>query len=246
LAQFQSSQRLARPLARRRGFTLIEIVTVVAIIAVLEALTVIGLKHLSRSNRDRDTQTVLQAAEAMVAELQASGGTSRLNAAIAAQVTAGNYRTIGNLIAVRAPGLVDVNAPGANADRDPTQAPTFTNAAIVATYAPNTSTSPPSIMSVLLSNPNNKAMFDALPQARKQTYTGPNGTTTMLLDGYGNPIIFVPAAGIVYVKVNGQFLPPTNGQDTPIQAIPPRPFWASAGQDGDFSNGDDNLYSFTK
>ena len=86
----------------------------------------------------------------------------------------------------------------------------------------------------------------------------------ILLDGWGNPIIFVPRGGIhVYMKnpanpsgrpnvylvrTTGTFLLTPNNATT-ISKDPPmtgneRPFWASAGQDGDFTQGEDNVYSF--
>lgn len=95
-----------------------------------------------------------------------------------------------------------------------------------------------------------------------------NGSVSgpVMLDGWGNPIIFVPAGGLV-TKVSGG----TNGTQhvlvrssglivldgTPYSAKNPpplkdndHPFWASAGPDGDFyggsstNGGDDNVYSF--
>jgi type II secretory pathway pseudopilin PulG len=62
----------------------------------------------------------------------------------------------------------------------------------------------------------------------------------LLLDGWGNPIILVPASGL-RVRVNTK-----GGAVQTATVISPdhQPFWASAGPDGDFSNGDDNIYSF--
>jgi prepilin-type N-terminal cleavage/methylation domain-containing protein len=91
--------------------------------------------------------------------------------------------------------------------------------------------------------------------------------TPILLDAWGNPIIMVPGAGLVGVWTNGQppaTLPPTNGQieawatpptsgpplatyqQGPIVAADGKPFFVSAGPDGRFDAGDDNLYSFNK
>ncbi len=95
---------------------------------------------------------------------------------------------------------------------------------------------------------------------------GANGnlSSPILLDGWGNPIIFVPAGGLV-TKVSGT----PNGAPVLVRSSgtivltggltakspPPlkdndHPFWASAGPDGDFyggnntNGGDDNIYSF--
>ena len=57
-----------------------------------------------------------------------------------------------------------------------------------------------------------------------------------IADAWGNPIIYVPPGGLTGVNVGGH----------PVTIISPdhRGFWASAGPDGNFANGDDNIYSF--
>ncbi len=116
-----------------------------------------------------------------------------------------------------------------------------------------------------------------IPGATNASTTGwvdetayPHGAP-LLLDGWGNPIIFVPASGLHVKLLNGQgsYLsadPPgvtstsTNSQEyiivspeghvtnqgssNPYCDRPGRPFFASAGPDGDFTKGDDNIYSF--
>jgi prepilin-type N-terminal cleavage/methylation domain-containing protein len=84
----------------------------------------------------------------------------------------------------------------------------------------------------------------------------------LLLDGWANPIIFVPGTGLRVRKLNGQgsyqvgnatqyfiIISPegsvaNQGTATPYVTRPGRPFFASAGPDGDFTKGDDNIYSF--
>jgi prepilin-type N-terminal cleavage/methylation domain-containing protein len=106
--------------------------------------------------------------------------------------------------------------------------------------------------------------------------------TPLILDAWGNPIIFVPATGLINVFTGAgtpdatvAALPPPIGSipagisrrlpaitspegqndpnyGPPAVAVPPgqkppgRPFFVSAGPDGDLSTGDDNLYSFEK
>ncbi|HWB52639.1 MAG TPA: prepilin-type N-terminal cleavage/methylation domain-containing protein, partial [Tepidisphaeraceae bacterium] len=83
------------------------------------------------------------------------------------------------------------------------------------------------------------------------TATGSNASWTpvstaapLFLDAWGNPIIFVPGSGLLVwsksqaVTTAGQvYVKPIL-----IQSPDHKPFFASAGPDGDFSNGDDNVY----
>jgi type II secretory pathway pseudopilin PulG len=84
----------------------------------------------------------------------------------------------------------------------------------------------------------------------------------ILLDGWNNPIIFVPSSGLRVKLLAGErgYNPADPNQDYIIVSPeghvtnqgtagvyvdrPGRPFFASAGPDGDFTKGDDNLYSF--
>ena len=80
----------------------------------------------------------------------------------------------------------------------------------------------------------------------------------VVLDGWGNPIIFVPASGLydiytglVYVNVtivgtnHISFTGSLVSVNKPVTAPDGRPFWVSAGPDGNFVLGDDNIYSFS-
>ena len=82
-------------------------------------------------------------------------------------------------------------------------------------------------------------------------------TVPVLLDAWGNPIIFVPGGtlGNGAALNNGAVTPGTGamrsgsgtaGITTMAKSPDGHPFFASAGPGGDFSNGDDNLYSFEK
>ena len=84
----------------------------------------------------------------------------------------------------------------------------------------------------------------------------------VILDGWGNPIIFVPASGLHIRVLNGKstynptdvtqnyiMISPEGTVTNQYTAAPAvtkvgRPFFASAGPDGDFTRGDDNIYSF--
>ena len=67
------------------------------------------------------------------------------------------------------------------------------------------------------------------------------------LDGWGNPILYVPADGMFNVRVNNMIVRIRSSgaiQGSPAVTQADRPFFASAGPDGRFDTGDDNLYSF--
>lgn len=126
------------------------------------------------------------------------------------------------------------------------------------------------VMYVLMRIPANQTLAQAMQSKRVLEPIPPKGGPNppanpvsqgvMLLDGWGNPIVFVPRGGI-HVNV---LRPNTSGQMVPTLSVvrstgtfdatagdPPmagneRPFFASAGQDGDFTQGDDNAYSFSE
>jgi prepilin-type N-terminal cleavage/methylation domain-containing protein len=90
-------------------------------------------------------------------------------------------------------------------------------------------------------------MFDAAHTGGLPPFsaTGP----AVILDGWGNPILFAPAAGLcgVYANTatkNASPQPLTPGQANIVISPDGRPFFVSAGPDGDFITGDDNIYSF--
>jgi prepilin-type N-terminal cleavage/methylation domain-containing protein len=70
----------------------------------------------------------------------------------------------------------------------------------------------------------------------------------LVLDAWHNPIIYVPGSGMTVMLLNGgtsyDIAANPNLKFLTIKAPDNRPFWASAGPDGDFSRGDDNVYSF--
>lgn len=103
------------------------------------------------------------------------------------------------------------------------------------------------IMAILLRVPNNLKIFESLPKDRLEG--DQNGA--FLLDGWGNPIVFVPGGGMTGVNLESR----TRTTDTAIswgranqtiRSTDYRPFFASAGPDKRFDWGDDNVYSYNK
>src|SRR5207248_3268658 len=122
--------------------------------------------------------------------------------------------------------------------------------------------------------PDNKRAIERLPSDQMLTVP-PSGTFTggaVVLDGWRNPIVFVPATGLAGVKSKqadtfsatnysrgarviqgGEYwtaIDSTSSAPAPpswfngIRSPDGRALWASAGPDGNFTTGDDNIYSF--
>jgi hypothetical protein len=98
------------------------------------------------------------------------------------------------------------------------------------------------IMARLLAVPSNKKVLDSLPP--DQVWR--TGNDVILLDGFRNPIIYVPRRGLTRVNLGaiGENKYPQATQNQTIAPAGGQPFFASAGEDGDFSKGDDNHYSY--
>ncbi|HYE20555.1 MAG TPA: prepilin-type N-terminal cleavage/methylation domain-containing protein [Tepidisphaeraceae bacterium] len=92
-------------------------------------------------------------------------------------------------------------------------------------------------MGLVLGIPVNRKAIEQLPPTGL-LQSNPPGQPPVLLDAWGNPVIFVPAGGLNGVLVNGKA--------TRITSLDNLPFFASAGADGSFETGDDNVYSFDR
>jgi hypothetical protein len=109
----------------------------------------------------------------------------------------------------------------------------------------------PANRSIITNLPANQLMSEVLPATTAGLLPAAGGTPPnppLIVDAWGNPIIFVPAGGLYGMTV-GEILrlrAPTSATsfNGPITSNDKRPFWASAGADGDFAKGDDNIYSF--
>lgn len=98
------------------------------------------------------------------------------------------------------------------------------------------------VMQQLLRIPANRTAMGKMSSDRLLKTDDPQ--TPVPIDGWGNPLVFVPGAGLTDVDVSG-------GADQTIRAPGSVPFFASAGPDGQLTGGtgnrpvgDDNVYSF--
>jgi prepilin-type N-terminal cleavage/methylation domain-containing protein len=233
-----------RAAARRRsGFTLIEMLIVIVIILFLLAIGIYGYRSLERSTAEKQTRTNLTNADALLKGMNGIGATARLEG----PDTLVPMPVFPLLTATKAfpdpptfpsPGDVNVGKPGRAT-------------ALTKCYA---------VMRALQQSPENKKAIAALPPNMivppdPGQVANPN-LPPALADAWGNPLIYVPTGGLTGVAVNNVAVTVTStGQlrnpgayPNPTQdpAVQNRGFWASAGPDGDFNTGDDNVYSFQK
>lgn len=228
---------------RQRAFTLIELIVVMGILLVLIGLVTVGMRALAKSAKEKSTKSALETAKSMLAELQTAGGIADVTAIYSSLTPANQIEQPGNV-------TLDAYLGNAATGRYKSDAVKWTQ----------------QVMIKLLAVPANKAVLQKLPTERllRKPGNGPAITPEMqlvsgeiypplLLDGWGNPIIYVPSDGLSKVII-GNDLPPKDYRIKSNEVITPstgpdkfttgRPFWASAGPDGDFSTGDDNIYSF--
>lgn len=234
---------------KRRAFTLVEILVVLGIMAVLAAIAVTSMGRVLESQKRTETKGELANAKSMFADY---------DAATSLKVQPIGFSTGGGV------------TPPAELDfwTIPTRNPNARGGAIVPIQAtdPMDTRTTQIVMGMITKTGNAKSTLSHLPKdSVRQLPLIPAGNglppvdaAPILLDAWQNPIIFVPAAGLGGVTLNGKpgdasavtriitsggtqaSIPPTQSNLFPGA----RPFFASAGPDGSFVTGDDNLYSF--
>lgn len=232
-----------------RAFTMIEILTVVAIIALLATITVVGINVVGGNAKEKQARTVLEVMRSALAQ------------AVPIDDSRANDKFYGNVI-VKTYKLDPPNPPQ----------PPVPGGLDARTLAADTETL--QIIRYIGSNPGAKAQIEGLPTQLRKTVSG----VTVPVDPWGNEIRFVygkprlavtgelvtvPTLGGLgkmysksasqYWRGIGSYTPPVSGltdrstvvpNEYALQSPDKGPFWVSAGPDGDFETHDDNLYSF--
>ncbi len=251
-------------LMRRKAFTLIELLLVIGVLIILIGIAVWALKGAVGSGAGNATKTTLENLTNMSEELN------------------------------RKNKLAGFEGPPSENPIYPFQPPPVFGGeiapALVTSDSKNTDRFGPAVrntaevMRRLSSIPDNKKNLEKLPsdQTLAVPPSGTSGGGTVVMDGWRNPILFVPATGLHYVASSqkdstasganyakgARVIAPKQSSPanypmvywtamTSTNSGPPGPdwfegirspdgraFWASAGPDGNFIQGDDNFYSF--
>jgi prepilin-type N-terminal cleavage/methylation domain-containing protein len=245
-------QRAMRP--RRGGFTLLEILVVIGIILLLVSIGVIGFRALDQSGKV--TKTTLENLRSMFNEYEQRTKLREQPPSMWLDDSPANPANNPNAnlwhAQVRLTGPTSVNSGG---DKR------YDWGAVANTQI---------VLAYVTRIPENKQVMTKIPskqvhgtadgdKGKKLTPTGDEKTIDppLVLDAWNNPIIFVGSdglTGVTFTSKSGEFRvtstglvsAPTGGGsvDPNTRSKSWRPFFASAGPDGDFHTGDDNVYSF--
>jgi prepilin-type N-terminal cleavage/methylation domain-containing protein len=184
----------------RRGFTLIELLVVIGIILVLMGLFYGGAKMITGQAKERDTRSMLETCKTLFENYRSATHLSRPPIKIPApRVNISTCNLSGSVSGMQFWTLGQVDTPDINHMPDISQNPHTYN-------LPNPAIMDPAlldticVMYTLESIPENKTILNNIPPSKIlnvifPTATGVTMSVPLLLDGWGNPILFVPGGG---------------------------------------------------
>lgn len=242
--------------ARAHGFTLLEIIIAIAVILILMGMVIVGMQYLGASSKEKATRVTLANLQGMLAELETTAGFSKIHGDLD-----GDSKPEGRVIA---PGSVVAGTEGETDGRH-SEAIQETRAVMtVLRSIPSNRRAmdqlPPQQLfvfaggigdqntPVMLDAWNNPIVFvfppDLFQGANQNVWEDRYGLWGLkvaddtsdlyrMLNPGGIEKAVTPTTSTIYPE-------PDNVQRLRFF----RPFWVSAGPDGNFSTHDDNLYSF--
>jgi prepilin-type N-terminal cleavage/methylation domain-containing protein len=229
---------------KRAAFTLIEIMIVVAIISILVGAAFFGWHSVLRNANDTKTRLLLSTSRTILNEYATA---TKLASNIsswpwdAGTVDTATTNAGWGLNIMTAPMRYETDgSPGITASDTPSPMP-----------APDSTdtgswqmTLTRQVLAQMRRLPACAKLMSSL--SKEALESGTTGTTVpLLMDGYGNPILYCPfALGRLPSDATTTDRVSVGGVDTLVKSPDGKPFWVSAGPDGDFGNGDDNVYSF--
>lgn len=263
---------------KRSAFTTIELLVVIGIILLLMGILIMGFRQWDQMASTKQTRAQLGICKNMLIEYERANGFKYIEGP-PPQVTnptpppltfpiyldpvppPNTYDTKAKLdMSPTSVTPTDMSSHSTGSPRYPSASPTPVNLAVSNTQQ---------VMAILTALPANRTAISNIP-ANRLLEAAPGQPTppinqAVILDGWGNPIIFVPAGGLIVnikdptnssqlipfvVRTSGTF-PLAQLQQHPVTTLD-RPFFASAGQDGSFTpdpmtktgGAEDNVYSF--
>ncbi len=199
----------------RRGFTVIELLVVMGIIIVLATFLFYAYQKVVLDRKISDTKTALQSAKALLANYEQATHYRRPPPTLFCSLWgnaqwppmgtsfSSSFWTAGITSIANAPGAGEPAATAINPD-------IFNNTN--ASFCPVQLADTICAMYAIQSIPENQAILNSLPTNLKKTVqvtqsqvTGNNApveTVTLILDGWGNPLLFAPADGLYGVETS--------------------------------------------
>ncbi len=260
-------------MVRRKGFTMVELLVVIGVLTLLAALAVFGMRSMAGQGLSNQTRVALANCQSILSEYDAKTGLRNVPRFSWKHVPAAIHDAQSDGKAMiwmdadpDAPGNQGLDAPGDVKDDSPDREGT---AAVRNTQI---------VLYMAAGVPANKTLLGNVQPDRTTRLTtdlpaNPAINETVepiLLDGWGNPIIFVPSSGMRQAFMSNDAateyvvtsVKTYTAAQLPNGTVAPtaRPFFASAGPDGRFGGSvvdpsdssktitfaDDNLYSFER
>lgn len=268
---------------KRKGFTLIEIIVVIAIIIILIGLVLAGMKHATTTSKENLTIIQLENLQSMLGEADANGGLLPLDSPgfldNPGDVTKDTYEDSKPGDAIGTPRLARWKSTG------------VVRSQFAMGYLRRVSTNRQLVQNMTNVMPQEMigAPYASAPPApatpiNVQSVVAPGygvPNPPIPADAWGNPIVFVQLSGMkaygdwetdanhpykrgtviqegtTYIRALKDGALQSSKADTkvwePMPSYPKvvvspghKPFFASAGPDGDFRTTDDNVYSFAR